>query len=134
MYTTFDFGGFGLREVNVGVGAVYHVATSRHLGERGGYLYADSSGVSFINCGLALPTLCGSVHEKNVPRIVTKNKKISNQLFKWTKKEIFGTRSNPKVFARGGSGGGGGGGVGNDSINTVKEKELLKEEETKNSL
>ena len=117
LYTTFDFGGFGLREVNVGVGAVYHVATSRHLGARGGHLYGDSSGVSFINCGLELPSLCGRVHERNVPRVVTKNKKMSNQLFKWTKKEIFGTRSNPKVFARGG--------VENDSINTVKENEEL---------
>ena len=92
MYNAFyyglDLGGFGLRTLDYGADVVVHVATSVHLGKRGGHLFSDASGTSFTNCGLSKKMDCGSVWKTHQP-VETQNAKLGAALFKWTKTRLL---------------------------------------------
>ena len=93
IYEQFDLGGSGLRTLETGVDAVYHVATSLHLSTRGGGVYSDQSGTSFINCGLKKKENCGLIRKGNLP-IQVVDSKVGTDLFKWTKKIVLGVTKN----------------------------------------
>jgi NAD(P)-dependent dehydrogenase (short-subunit alcohol dehydrogenase family) len=82
-----DLGSFGLRSIETGTMAVIHVATSKHLADRGGNLYSDSSGIPFINCGLKSQIDCGRVSRAYQPA-EAQNIQLGSALFKWTKNKL----------------------------------------------
>ena len=82
-----DLGSFGLRSIETGTMAVIHVATSKHLADRGGNLYSDSSGIPFINCGLKSQIDCGRVSRAYQPA-EAQNIQLGSELFKWTKNKL----------------------------------------------
>ena len=96
LYYGLDLGGFGLRTIDYGADAVVHVATSVHLGKRGGHLFSDASGTSFTNCGVSKKMDCGSVSMTLQP-LETQNAKLGAALFKWTKTRLLAKTESQEV-------------------------------------
>jgi len=75
-----------LRDTQVGVDALYHVATAPSLQRKGGGLFADTAG-AFTNCDRSHPGLCGRVSRKEQPTAAV-DEKLAKRLWRTTIKSL----------------------------------------------
>ena len=75
-----------LRDTQVGVDALYHVATAPSLQRKGGGLFADTAG-AFTNCDRSHPGLCGRVSRNEQPMAAV-DEKLAKRLWRKTMKSL----------------------------------------------
>jgi len=75
-----------LRDTQVGVDALYHVATAPSLQRKGGGLFADTAG-AFTNCDRSHPGLCGRVSRNEQPMAAV-DEKLARRLWRKTMKSL----------------------------------------------